>query len=229
MTAAAGTLATVPETEPSISPACCVPSGAGVPGSESRVRILSSRSTSPGDAPGAPDPLSAMLCRAGLVPVTEEDPDADTVVVVLAPTVEEALSRRPPGEHRALLVCDTVTPSGLRRAIRCGVPAVLCAAGLTPEQLGAAVRGARRGEGRLPYPPLARLLAAGDVPGPVELTPGQTRVLTLVADGYANADIARRIGCSEHTVKNTVHEVMGRLQARNRAHAVATAVRTGLV
>ncbi|MBB0229722.1 helix-turn-helix transcriptional regulator [Streptomyces calidiresistens] len=170
-----------------------------------------------------------MLRRAGLLPVPEGVRDGDTVVVVVAPTVEEALSHRPSGEHRALFVCDTVTPSGLRRAIRCGVPAVLCAAGLTPEQLGAAVRGVRRGEGRLPYPPLARLLAAGEAPGPVGLTPGQTRVLTLVADGYANADIARRIGCSEHTVKNTVHEVMSRLQARNRAHAVATAVRTGLV
>jgi DNA-binding NarL/FixJ family response regulator len=61
------------------------------------------------------------------------------------------------------------------------------------------------------------------------LTPRQTTVLALLANGYGNAAIARRLGCSEHTVKNVVYELMGRLQARNRAHAVALAVRAGLV
>jgi len=54
-------------------------------------------------------------------------------------------------------------------------------------------------------------------------------VLRLMAEGHGNAGIARLLHCSEHTVKNVVYEIMARLQARNRAHAVARAVRHGLI
>lgn len=50
-----------------------------------------------------------------------------------------------------------------------------------------------------------------------------------MAEGDGNAVIARTLRCSEHTVKNVIYELMGRLQARNRAHAVAHAVRCGLI
>ncbi|WP_246214074.1 response regulator transcription factor [Kitasatospora viridis] len=61
------------------------------------------------------------------------------------------------------------------------------------------------------------------------LTARQTEVLALIADGHGNAAIARQLSCSEHTVKNVIYELMARLQARNRAHAVAHAVRDGLI
>ncbi|MEU6867630.1 helix-turn-helix transcriptional regulator [Streptomyces sp. NPDC046876] len=103
------------------------------------------------------------------------------------------------------------------------------------------------GDGMMPYPVLVRLLgavtaargfaasparaaapaaAAADAP---RLTARQTAVLALMAEGHGNTAIARTLACSEHTVKNVIYELMGRLQARNRAHAVACAVRHSLI
>jgi DNA-binding CsgD family transcriptional regulator len=70
---------------------------------------------------------------------------------------------------------------------------------------------------------------AGGVPPVAALTGRQLSVLALVADGRANAEIAQELSCSEHTVKNVIYELMARLQVRNRAHAVAHAVRAGLI
>ncbi|MFD7838176.1 response regulator transcription factor [Streptomyces sp. NPDC059761] len=107
------------------------------------------------------------------------------------------------------------------------------------------------GDGRMPYPALIRLLGAATsagVPSPgaacastpagrpaavppdtPRLTARQTAVLTLMAEGHGNAVIARTLSCSEHTIKNVIYELMSRLQARNRAHAVACAVRHSLI
>lgn len=87
----------------------------------------------------------------------------------------------------------------------------------------------------VPYGSLAQLLTAADPadpgsrPAPTVLTPRQSAVLALMAEGDGNAVIARTLSCSEHTVKNVIYELMGRLQARNRSHAVAHAVRGGLI
>ncbi|MFE2146815.1 response regulator transcription factor [Streptomyces sp. NPDC059456] len=109
------------------------------------------------------------------------------------------------------------------------------------------------GDGRMPYPALVRLLGAATTAGAAtapgsaagttaaaprsaaappdapRLTARQTAVLTLMAEGHGNAVIARTLSCSEHTIKNVIYELMSRLQARNRAHAVARAVRHSLI
>jgi DNA-binding NarL/FixJ family response regulator len=61
------------------------------------------------------------------------------------------------------------------------------------------------------------------------LTTHQVAVLRLIAEGLGNAAIARALSCSQHTVKNVIYELMSRLHARNRSHAVASAVRQGLI
>jgi len=45
----------------------------------------------------------------------------------------------------------------------------------------------------------------------------------------AQLEVARRMAYSERTIKNTIHDVTTRLQLRNRTHAVAYAVREGLI
>ncbi|MFP8886690.1 helix-turn-helix transcriptional regulator [Streptomyces mangrovi] len=185
----------------------------------------------------APARLTAMLHQAGvaLAPPAEA-PARDTVVVAVAATVEDALAAAPPTAHRLLAVCDTVSPASLRGAIGAGALAVLPSAGLTCDQLLAAVHDAHHGIGRIPYKALVQLLGGaggprrgGEPPAPPALTARQTAVLGLMAEGHGNAVIARRLSCSEHTVKNVIYELMARLQVRNRAHAVAHAVRHGLV
>ena len=54
-------------------------------------------------------------------------------------------------------------------------------------------------------------------------------VLKLVADGLDTAEIADHLCYSERTVKNIIHDVTTRLQLRNRSHAVAYALREGLI
>ncbi|MEU4805771.1 helix-turn-helix transcriptional regulator [Actinosynnema sp. NPDC023587] len=62
-----------------------------------------------------------------------------------------------------------------------------------------------------------------------DLSDRDIRVLALVADGHSNAEIAAETGWSEHTVRNTLHDLMTRLGVRNRAHAAAYAVRNGFI
>ena len=61
------------------------------------------------------------------------------------------------------------------------------------------------------------------------LTPRETEVLRLVAQGDDTAEIARKMCYSERTVKSVLHDLTTRLQLRNRTHAVAYAVREGLI
>ncbi|MFD4577993.1 LuxR C-terminal-related transcriptional regulator [Streptomyces sp. NPDC058417] len=178
------------------------------------------------------------------------------VTVRVAADAEQAL-RAVRVSGPLVLVCDTADRAGRLLALRSGA-VVLPAADLTAPALAAAVRRAARPQPSIPYQELAHLLlrdpadsrdpsgpasdapasgaGSGTGPGssggaarPPALTVRQASVLRLMADGHANADIARLLGCSEHTVKNVIYEVMSRLQVRNRAHAVAHAVRNGLV
>jgi DNA-binding CsgD family transcriptional regulator len=50
-----------------------------------------------------------------------------------------------------------------------------------------------------------------------------------VADGLDTAEIAGSLAYSERTIKNIIHDVTARLNLRNRSHAVAYAVRQGLI
>lgn len=59
----------------------------------------------------------------------------------------------------------------------------------------------------------------------VNLTPREKEVLSLVADGAGNREIAKQIGISEHTVKLHLHNVFAKLEVSNRAGAVAWYVR----
>ncbi|WP_308013675.1 helix-turn-helix transcriptional regulator [Streptomyces beigongshangae] len=191
-----------------------------------------------GPAGGAArDTVAAGLVLAG-IELAADGRCAGAVRVAAGRTAGAALDGwQEPGGGPLLLVADTFTAAGVRLAVRAGAVAMLQSAEATPERLLTAVRAARYGEGRMSYGVLARLLteAGGGSPerrGPLPrspLTARQRTVLALVAEGHGNAAIARELACSQHTVKNVMYDLMMRLQVRNRAHAVAHAVRTGLI
>jgi DNA-binding NarL/FixJ family response regulator len=77
---------------------------------------------------------------------------------------------------------------------------------------------------------LASLPTAGRCSGiPDRLTPREQEILVLVAQGLSNCEIADRLYISALTVRTHVGRVLMKLGARNRAHAVTTAYRIGLV
>jgi DNA-binding CsgD family transcriptional regulator len=63
--------------------------------------------------------------------------------------------------------------------------------------------------------------------GPAQLTEREREVMTLVASGLQGGDVAERLFLSPETVKSHVHNVMAKLGASTRAHAVAIALVSG--
>ena len=77
---------------------------------------------------------------------------------------------------------------------------------------------------------LLRGLAATPAPAaPGPLTDREQRVLTLIAAGHPTREVAQELCYSERTVKNVLHDVVIKLNARSRSQAVAHAVREGLI
>ena len=73
-----------------------------------------------------------------------------------------------------------------------------------------------------------RRLMAESPPAP-ELTPRQLEILNSLSRGYSNAEIAKVFGINEFTVREHVVNIMAKLEASNRAEAVAIALRKSLL
>lgn len=98
------------------------------------------------------------------------------------------------------------------------------------ERLLAALRAAASGVAVF-EPGLLRALVAGRAaPGEsLSLTPRETEVLTLIAEGLSNKLIAERLKISDHTAKFHVNAILGKLGAETRTEAVVLAARRGLL
>jgi len=61
------------------------------------------------------------------------------------------------------------------------------------------------------------------------LTRRETQILTYIAEGNSNKEIAHILEISEQTIKNHVSAILRKLNANDRAHAVALALRSGWI
>ncbi len=61
------------------------------------------------------------------------------------------------------------------------------------------------------------------------LTPRETQILSYIAEGNSNKQIARILQISEQTIKNHVSAILRKLNANDRAHAVVLAIRHGWI
>jgi DNA-binding NarL/FixJ family response regulator len=106
-----------------------------------------------------------------------------------------------------------------------------------PEDLVAAVRVVAAGDGLIAPTITKRLIEqfarsappAAPPAGLEELTPREVEVLTLVARGLSNGEIAAELVISDATVKTHVKRVLAKLDARDRVQAVVAAYEAGLV
>ena len=98
-----------------------------------------------------------------------------------------------------------------------------------PEEIHRAIRAAMRGEAPLAPKAAAALLAARSAATPPhDLTDREREVLSLVATGLANKQIARRLGISEKTVKGHLTQVFQTIGVTDRTQAALWAERNGL-
>ena len=198
----------------------------------------------------AADPLSragtiSQLRATGDIVLIEEDALAeDGVALVVADEVDTETVRtirglRRRGIERVALLVGRLDDKGLLAAVEAGVAGVVRRSEATPGNLLSAIRSVASGEGTLPPDLLGRLLGqVGQLQRQVlaprgltfsGLTERELSVLRLLADGHDTAEVGRQLYYSERTVKNIVHDVTSRLDLRNRTHAVAYALRQGLI
>lgn len=99
-----------------------------------------------------------------------------------------------------------------------------------PDALASAIRQVIRGQPALHPKVAARLVTHATEPGGLaDFTTRERDVLKLLAEGFANKEIAHRLSISEKTVKTHVSKIFQKLGVQDRTQAALAAVRRGLV
>jgi DNA-binding NarL/FixJ family response regulator len=143
------------------------------------------------------------------------------------------------GIAHTLLIMRAIDDAAVVSAAEVGVSGLLRRSEATPEALVRTIQKVAAGDGVIPSDLLGHLLGQvgrlqRQVLSPRGLTfsglsDREIDVLRLIAEGHDTNEIARQLCYSQRTVKNVLHDVTTRLQLRNRSHAVAYAVREGLI
>lgn len=182
------------------------------------------------------------------------DLDRARVALVIADAADEGAAKvvkaiQRDGVPRVVLVAARFDEEGVLAAVAAGVTAFMRRSEATSARITEVIRAADRSGCQLPEGLLKKAAASvvnerpaalpatlsGDGlqhPGStitLRLSARETEVLRLVADGYDTSDIAEQLAYSESTIKGVLAKIMGRLDARNRCHAVAIVVREGLI
>jgi DNA-binding NarL/FixJ family response regulator len=167
-----------------------------------------------------------------------EDPAlfaADLVILdTAAPGARDFIGAAGEATNAPVLVCTSdCGEEAVIAAMQAGAVGFLRKDTLTADSLGAAVRAAASGSGVVTPELLGRLVSglpdADDRPTAARLTDREQQVLALIAEGHPTREVALQLSYSERTVKNVLHDVVTKLNARSRSQAVAFAVREGLI
>jgi DNA-binding NarL/FixJ family response regulator len=125
-----------------------------------------------------------------------------------------------------IIILTTADSDGeIQRALRAGASAYVLKS-MASSELLAVIRSVHRGVRCVPPEVAARL---AQHLGEDDLTTRELEVLGLIRDGHRNKQIADRLAIAETTVNFHIKNLVGKLGANDRAHAVAIAIRRGLL
>ncbi|MBB5158939.1 helix-turn-helix transcriptional regulator [Saccharopolyspora phatthalungensis] len=194
----------------------------------------------------APNPLT----RAGLAQCLDQQQhiqttfeDAEVLVVAMetaeAATLESLRGLRPNATTPLLLVVQNRWHADIATAVELGVRAILWHRQFSTIAFAQAIRAVGGGGGFLPASLQGALMEQvqrtyRDVLAPQDMTASgvtnrETDVLRLVSEGFDLEEIAQKLHFSERTIKNILYKFMKRFDLNNRTHAVAYAIRAGLI
>lgn len=145
-------------------------------------------------------------------------PDMSGVEAIIAIRSEQPAAR--------ILVLTTYSGDVLaRRALQAGAQAYVLKS-MVRTQILDTIRGVHAGERRIQIDVAAEIaLHTADVP----LTAREVEVLKLVAAGHANKTISVRLGINEETTKTHVKNILAKLGANDRTHAVSLGLKRGII
>ena len=137
-------------------------------------------------------------------------------------------------DTKVILITIDESRGAISDAIQAGVSGYLLK-DASPDALVDAARNAIEGNAVI-HPQLtktfieeARAATAGEDPKPPPLSKREREILQRVANGATTRQVATDLGISPHTVKTHLERIFEKLEANDRAQAVAIAIRTGLV
>lgn len=189
--------------------------------------------------------LTSFLRTRSEVTVIDRDEltTADVMVVQIdrmTPLVVAELRDNPAwGLVPKVLLAGELKENDVLAAVECRVVAVLSRTQTSGDRLVETVVSVAPGRALLPPDLLGQLLDSvrrlqRDVLAPrglgsAGLTAREVEVVRLMSEGCDTAEIADQLCYSERTVKNVIYALTSRLNLRNRPHAVAYAMRAGVI
>jgi DNA-binding NarL/FixJ family response regulator len=163
-------------------------------------------------------------------------PRTDGVAATRA-VIDEALTTQSGQPIRIIILTVFHLDEYVHAALRAGASGYLLK-DAAPTDIAAAIRAVAAGQAWLGPAVTRRLIDEfatrpdQHTPTPTQmtqLTPREREVLTLLAHGLSNADVAGQLSISQATVKTHLARVMMKLEVQEKAQAVAAAYQTGLV
>lgn len=130
---------------------------------------------------------------------------------------------------KVLVLSSYIDDAQVFAAIQAGAAGYLLK-DVEPDALANAIRDVHAGQAVLHPDAAARLMHRTATPAAgADLTPRERDVLRLLAEGFANKEIAKRLFVSEKTVKTHVSSILQKLGVQDRTQAALVAVRQRLV
>src|SRR5580700_2900709 len=128
-------------------------------------------------------------------------------------------------EARIIMLTTHAGDVQVSRALKAGARAYLLKGSLRNELLET-IRAVHAGQKRVSSEVAAEIAEHSTDDA---LTPREVDVLRLVAKGNANKEIAAQLSLTEETVKSHIRNILSKLHANDRTHAVAIGVRRGII